>query len=111
MKPTQSMDGKMRLNIKVNFRMGLDEMVDAFCNQFCRDQDQLDESGNLAMKIESKLKLYNSKRQILRLVNFALWRDGSAYWVWSDDKTGKFANTLREQVKVMIAKKFKDLKS
>jgi hypothetical protein len=110
MKATPSKDGAMRFTIRVEHRMGAEDIVDAFCFRFMRDHYEHN-VPNPAMQIESALKAYRSRKAIMDVVLRTLHDEGSTYWTWHEQHPESYCDILREQVRVLVAKKFPELKS
>lgn len=110
MKPTLSVDGKLRYNLTLRTRVNAEDIINGLCLILLREHDA-GYSENVAMKTERILKeFYWSKAKILKAAGDAILRDGNATWAWSDDVTEKTANTIREQVRVLVDRKFPELK-
>ena len=111
MKPTMSKDGALRFNLRPVFRVGADELREAFCCEFASRHWEVANSDNVAMAIESELRKYASRKAILELATEALVDEGNShYWTWAEENREEFVRQLREQVRVLVEKKFPDLK-
>ncbi len=109
MKATISKDGQMRLTLRVVHRVDADDIIDALGWKLMRDVD-FSECDNKAMRVEAELKLYKSRAALLKVTMESLHDEGSAVWVWSDDGDDKVIHAIREQGRVLVHKKFPELK-
>ena len=110
MKATLSKDGQMRFTIRVAHRISTDDIVDAlgwhFKTQMVIDPD----CKNIAMAVERGLKPFKSRKALLKLLTQALSREGDSMWAWSDGMKEE-AEKIREQGRVLVLRKFPELKT
>jgi hypothetical protein len=110
MKATQSKDGTLRFNVPVSVRVGKDELINALCWQVLKDHwTDIQGCDNKAMAFESCLRGLRSRKAVFEAVRRAVLSDGVNYWAWSDELKSEDADKLREQVRVIVSKKFPEL--
>lgn len=111
MKATNSKDGQMRINFKVTYRYGVNDFVDAVACVLVMDGDPFSDTENPAMRVEAALKAFKSRKAILAAAENAIRRRGEAVWAWTDGVNKPVVETLCEQIRVLVEKKFPELKS
>lgn len=109
MKATQSKDGEMRFTLKIAHRVSSDDLINAIGWKIMREYFPI-ESENKAMAVETILKQFGSRKAILVAVEESIRSEGDSVWTWSDNFTAETAGIIREQGRVLVAKKFPELK-
>ncbi len=110
MKATSSKDGAMRFTVKVPYRIGIEDLINAIGWSINNGRIVSDNAENLAMNVESALKQFGSRKAIFSAVTEACQSEGENYWTWSDSYSERASVQIREQARVLILKKFPDLK-
>lgn len=108
MKATLSRDGNMRLTVTIKHRVCVDDLVNGIGWKIVRERTSF--NGNVAMIIESELRAFKSRRAILIAFKEATLSEGNAIWAWSDGFDIEVCKQLREQARVLVLRKFPQLK-
>lgn len=110
MRATLSLDGLHRFTVSIRHRIGLDALIDGLGWTVVHAKgDELYAAENKAMAVEAALKAYSSRAAIMKAAIESIAHDGDSVWVWADDCSA--ADTIREQARVLVLRKFPELKS
>lgn len=109
MKITPSKDGVPRGTVTIRRRCSADDLVNAIGWVVVRDWTFYD-APNVAMRVETALALFKSKKSILNCFHRAFSSDGDTFWTWTDGLDDITVKEIKEQVLVLVFKKFPDLR-
>ena len=107
----QSKDGEARMDLKVRFRIDLNDVVNSIILAITNEWDFSDKP-NKAMAVETALKYYSSMDKILKDVESAHWQHGTALWARVEGcASQEVLDQIAEQARVLVLKKFPAFKS
>ena len=106
MKFTQSKDGLLRADLKINFRIGRDTLIDAACKYISREAEVKD--NEIIMPNCNKIK---TKTGLISQLEYYLKNDGrDSLYYWADDVPKEKTEIIRNYATELVDKLYPQLK-
>lgn len=106
MKITLSKDGEMRADLKVTFRICLEDVVNAIVLRTTDGWD-FEDADNKSLKVKTALKYYSSRAKIIKDATDALREHGISLWARIENcASDETIAEIKEQARILVFKKF-----
>lgn len=109
MKISNSKDGVLRFTVKVSFRAGLEDCVNALAIAAFEEWD-MDGEFSLEDRARAALLGFDSRKRIVQCVSDCFSHHGTNHWGDIDGFTDEAISTMRQVARAMVLKRFPEFK-